>query len=116
MKDHFTHSPFTNKLDWSTTTFKGVSAAAPATASSGDYYINSGDNSLYMYYSGAWIMIMTLTAAGAYVLKAGDTMTGDLTLPALHATDSGESVFNDDVRFNSNIILKSGQKLIFDGD
>jgi len=44
---------------------------------------------------------------GRYVLKAGDTMTGELVItPA-----SG----NTALTANKDIILKSGQKLIFDG-
>jgi hypothetical protein len=46
---------------------------------------------------------------GVYVKIAGDTMTGDLTVPTLYATDTGSS------KFNSDVILKSGVKLIFDG-
>ena len=44
-----------------------------------------------------------------YVKLTGDTMTGNLTLPTLYATSTGSSEFSGDV------ILKSGQKLIFDG-
>ena len=104
------------KIRFDQDNFKGSFSTPPANPQEGWMYIDTDDAGLYIYYNGAWVMIMTLTAAGAYVLKVGDTMTGDLTLPALHATDSGESTFNDDVRFNGNIILKEGQKLIFDGD
>jgi hypothetical protein len=48
-------------------------------------------------------------ANGYYVKLIGDTMSGDLTLPTLYATDAGFS------EFNGGIIIKSGQKLIFDG-
>lgn len=50
-----------------------------------------------------------------YVNTTGDTMTGALTVPALTTSDTGESTFNETVRFNTGLILKSGQKLIFDG-
>ena len=46
---------------------------------------------------------------GKYVLKTGDTMTGDLTLPHVIAVGPNES------EFDGGIIIKSGRKLIFDG-
>ncbi len=50
---------------------------------------------------------MTATEIAAYVKIIGDTMTGALTItPA-----SGDTALTA----NKNIILKSGQKLIFDG-
>lgn len=58
---------------------------------------------------------MTAAEVAAYVKISGDTMTGDLTAPAFHATDSGESTFNDPVRFNSGIIIKAGQRIVLDG-
>ena len=50
---------------------------------------------------------MTAEEAAAYVLKAGDTMTGMLTI-----TPSGDTALTA----NKDIVLKAGQKLVFDGD
>lgn len=116
MGDKINFNPWTNKYDWTIVEyFKGVLAASPASPQAGWTYINSINDGYYIYSGSNWILLMVLTAVGAYVLKAGDTMTGDLTLPALHATASGESVFNEDVRFNGDIILQQGQKIIMDG-
>lgn len=50
---------------------------------------------------------MTAAEVEAYVKVAGDTMTGALTItPA-----SGDTALTA----NKNIVLKAGQKLIFDG-
>lgn len=47
--------------------------------------------------------------SGKFVKKAGDTMTGDLMLPKMTATTPGYSYFA------GGIVIKAGQKLIFDG-
>lgn len=44
-----------------------------------------------------------------YVKISGDTMTGDLYLPILHATNANPSIFD------GGVTIKSGKKLIFDG-
>ena len=58
---------------------------------------------------------MTAAELAAYVKISGDTMTGDLTAPAFHATEVGDSEFNGNVQHNGDVTIKQGQKLIFDG-
>jgi hypothetical protein len=43
--------------------FKGILASAPSSPVEGWYYINSGDNKLYLYYGGTWQELHTLTPA-----------------------------------------------------
>lgn len=51
---------------------------------------------------------MTASEASAYVKIIGDTMTGQLTI----TPSSGDTALKAD----KDIVLKSGQKLIFDGE
>jgi hypothetical protein len=60
--------PFINKLQLlNSDSFLGVLGSAPATASNGQMYINSGNDTLYIYYAGMWQAILVL-APGAYIL------------------------------------------------
>ncbi len=60
-----------------------VAATAPAGATEGQQYINSGDNTIYIYYSGSWQSTgITLTPAALeyLLLETGDFFlleTGD---------------------------------------
>ena len=87
-------------------TFKGVLATAPSNPSAGWTYINSGDNGYYVYNGTSWILLMTLTAAGAYVLKAGDTMTGTLNIYPSVLTA---------LKVDGDVVITEGHRLYFDG-
>ena len=54
------------------------------------------------------IVMDTVVQDVRYVEVAGDTMTGSLTITPVLGTEALKS--------DKNIVLKSGQKLIFDGD
>ena len=74
-------NPFTQKLDYITSGII-VSAVAPLNPTSGQMYVNSGDDKVYIYYSGTWQALHTLTPAVlTYLLmETGDTLlleTGD---------------------------------------
>lgn len=87
--------------------FQGSLSDPPISPETGWTYIDTDDNGLYIYNGTSWILLMTLTAAGAYVLKAGDTMTGELNIfPAVGATA---------LRVDGDIIIKTGNRLYFDG-
>lgn len=60
-------------------------SALPATANVGKLIFVLSDNSL-RYFDGAAWQILTAGPAGTYVLKAGDTMSGDLTISTLTAS------------------------------
>jgi len=63
-------NPFTSQLDYyEQSQFRGILAAAPSSPTEGWTYINSGDNGYYIYYSGSWQLLHTLTAgAVSYIL------------------------------------------------
>lgn len=51
--------------------YKGVLSAAPSDPSVGDRYIDSGDDTMYVYYGGTWQSIHTLTPATAAPIIGG---------------------------------------------
>lgn len=62
-------NPATGRLDYiELSPFRGVLAAAPSSPEDGWMYINSGDNSLYLYYGGTWNLLHALAApiGGSY--------------------------------------------------
>ena len=48
--------------------FQGVLPSAPSGPSEGWTYINSGDNGYYIYFCGAWQLIVQLTCQDAFLL------------------------------------------------
>lgn len=48
--------------------FQGVSSSSPSSPQEGWTYINSGDNGYYIYYSGSWQLLHTLTAGALSLL------------------------------------------------
>jgi len=64
-----------------------------------DFTFNPFTNKLDITLSASWLN-------GLYVLKAGDTMTGMLTITPSGATS---------LTCNKDIVLKLGRKLYFDG-
>jgi hypothetical protein len=54
----------------------------PASASTGDLAIDVSTGILYEWFSSAWTAIAYPSSSAPYVLKAGDTMTGSLTITA----------------------------------
>jgi hypothetical protein len=69
--DEITFNPFTNRYDFigEAHTFKGVRAVAPAGPKEGWTYVNSGDDTYYIYYGGAWQALHVLTPAIVYALE-----------------------------------------------
>jgi len=56
--------------------FRGTLASAPGNPSDGWMYINSGNDTMYVYYDGTWQSIHTLTPATAefLLLESGDAV------------------------------------------
>ena len=53
-----------------------VLASAPTSPTEGSWYINSGDNKVYVYYGGTWQDLHALTPAAAnyLLLESGDSL------------------------------------------
>ena len=70
---------FTDKLDYyEKGTFKGTSATPPGSPQDGWTYVDSDDNSLYMYYCGTWTLLHVLLRAlsledGFFILQEDGT-------------------------------------------
>lgn len=61
---------FTGNFDYYENNFKGVLASAPTSPLDGWTYINSLDDGYYIYYSGSWQLLHTLTpGAASYLLQ-----------------------------------------------
>ncbi len=70
-------NPISGKFDYYKTFFKGTLAAAPASPEDGWLYINSGNDTYYIYYGGSWQALHVLVpAAASYLLME----TGDFLL------------------------------------
>ena len=69
-------NPFTGKFDFDSGTFKGVLASAPSYPQQGWQYVNSGDNTLYIYYGSTWQALHVLTPAALefLLLENGDAL------------------------------------------
>lgn len=69
-------NPFTGKFDFDSSMFKGVLASAPTSPQQGWLYIDTGDDTLYIYYGTTWQALHILTpAALSYLLKEdGDAL------------------------------------------
>lgn len=72
MADLYKLNAFTGRLDIAGQ-FKGARTSAPSTATNGDSYLNTSDDTLYMYYSGAWRVIITFTVSLSYFLQEDGT-------------------------------------------
>ena len=57
----FVFNPITGKLDWIGITPIDVLADAPTSPEAGQLYIDTDDDKLYIFYSGIWQAIATLT-------------------------------------------------------
>ena len=66
-------NPFTGKPDFDSGNFKGVLSSAPSSPQQGWTYVNSGDNTLYIYYGVTWQSLHVLTPeALSYLLTEAD--------------------------------------------
>lgn len=71
----YKYNPLIGKLDYfESSHFRGVFASAPSYPQQGWTYVNSGDNTLYIYYGSSWQALHVLIpAALEYLLtEAGD--------------------------------------------
>ena len=59
----YAFNPFTGNFDYWNDSFRGIFPAAPANPQEGWFYINSSNNGYYVFYSGQWQLIATLTPA-----------------------------------------------------
>jgi hypothetical protein len=83
-----------------------------------ELFFNTTDGRLYIYYddgsSQQWIDASpdNVPDLSAYVLKTGDTMTGDLTAPVIKATDHMEGVYSSQVFTVAGVV--GAQSVFFD--
>lgn len=57
----FKFNPFTGDFDYYENSFKGVLSSEPSSPSNGWFYINSTNNTLYVYYAGIWQALHVLS-------------------------------------------------------
>jgi len=69
MADKYKVNPFTGNFDfYQTGTFQGVSSSSPSSPQDGWTYINSSTNGYYLYYSGTWFLLHTLSTGTSFFL------------------------------------------------
>lgn len=77
----YAFNPFTGNLDYYQKIFLGTLSSAPSTATDGQTYLNSTNDSYYVWYSGAWQLVATFSVSNSFLLlETGDFIlleTGD---------------------------------------
>lgn len=70
-------NPFTGNIDFLGGNFLGVYSTAPSNPNVGDTYINSSNDTYYIYYAGLWQVIAVLSSSGGNVIEdtSGNVIT-----------------------------------------